>query len=162
MPNVIIHLAWKGDSEEQKIKEGFKTVVEELIRVCKCHARLFSKCILLLFTASLFSCQIKDAESVCRASVNECDVPEYCTGQSEQCPENDFKMNGIPCSSGQGYCYNGQCPTHLQHCQRLWGTGTHEFITQKSKTSPRSTDILQERVSTWFRSTVRVHIWVVG
>uniref|UniRef100_A0A8C2HE19 ADAM metallopeptidase domain 8b n=1 Tax=Cyprinus carpio TaxID=7962 RepID=A0A8C2HE19_CYPCA len=69
------------------------------------------------------NCQIKDAESVCRASVNECDVPEYCTGQSEQCPENDFKMNGIPCSSGQGYCYNGQCPTHLQHCQRLWGTG---------------------------------------
>uniref|UniRef100_A0A671SJK0 Zinc metalloproteinase-disintegrin-like crotastatin n=1 Tax=Sinocyclocheilus anshuiensis TaxID=1608454 RepID=A0A671SJK0_9TELE len=69
------------------------------------------------------NCQIKDAESLCRAPVNECDVPEYCTGLSEQCPENDFKMNGIPCSPGQGYCYNGQCPTHLQHCQRLWGTG---------------------------------------
>lgn len=69
------------------------------------------------------NCQIKDAESLCRASINECDVPEYCTGLSEKCPENDFRMNGIPCSSGQGYCYNGQCPTHLQHCQRLWGTG---------------------------------------
>uniref|UniRef100_A0A672KVN3 ADAM metallopeptidase domain 8b n=1 Tax=Sinocyclocheilus grahami TaxID=75366 RepID=A0A672KVN3_SINGR len=69
------------------------------------------------------NCQIKDAESLCRAPANECDVPEYCTGLSEQCPENDFKMNGIPCSPGQGYCYNGQCPTHLQHCQRLWGTG---------------------------------------
>ncbi|XP_067286026.1 disintegrin and metalloproteinase domain-containing protein 8 [Pseudorasbora parva] len=68
------------------------------------------------------NCQIKDAGSLCRAVVNECDVPEYCTGLSEQCPENDFKMNGIPCSSGLGYCYNGQCPTHLQHCQRLWGT----------------------------------------
>ncbi|KTF74724.1 hypothetical protein cypCar_00038414, partial [Cyprinus carpio] len=96
------------------------------------------------------NCQIKDAESVCRASVNECDVPEYCTGQSEQCPENDFKMNGIPCSSGQGYCYNGQCPTHLQHCQRLWGTGKPEFIVQKSKISPSSmtlcllADVLQD------------------
>ncbi|KAL1264011.1 hypothetical protein QQF64_004366 [Cirrhinus molitorella] len=69
------------------------------------------------------NCQIKTAESLCRAPVNECDVPEYCTGLSVQCPENDFKMNGIPCNSGQGYCYNGQCPTHLQHCQRLWGTG---------------------------------------
>uniref|UniRef100_A0A672KVL3 ADAM metallopeptidase domain 8b n=1 Tax=Sinocyclocheilus grahami TaxID=75366 RepID=A0A672KVL3_SINGR len=84
------------------------------------------------------NCQIKDAESLCRAPANECDVPEYCTGLSEQCPENDFKMNGIPCSPGQGYCYNGQCPTHLQHCQRLWGTGKHESIVQKSKISPTS------------------------
>ncbi|XP_051529686.1 zinc metalloproteinase-disintegrin-like 8 isoform X2 [Myxocyprinus asiaticus] len=69
------------------------------------------------------NCQIKTAGSLCRASVNECDLAEYCTGLSEQCPDNDFNMNGKPCSSGQGYCYNGQCPTHLQHCQRLWGTG---------------------------------------
>ncbi len=95
------------------------------------------------FSFLFFSCQVKDVESLCRAPVNECDVPEYCTGLSKHCPENDFKMNGIPCSSGQGYCYNGQCPTHFQHCQRLWGTGTQEFITQQSKTSPRSTDILQ-------------------
>uniref|UniRef100_A0A672PVE4 ADAM metallopeptidase domain 8b n=1 Tax=Sinocyclocheilus grahami TaxID=75366 RepID=A0A672PVE4_SINGR len=46
------------------------------------------------------NCQIKDAESLCRAPENECDIPEYCTGLSEHCPENDFKMNGIPCSSG--------------------------------------------------------------
>ncbi len=75
-----------------------------------------------------FSCQVKDVESLCRAPVNECDVPEYCTGLSKHCPENDFKMNGIPCSSGQGYCYNGQCPTHFQHCQRLWGTGTQSLL----------------------------------
>ncbi|XP_051522709.1 zinc metalloproteinase-disintegrin-like EoMP06 isoform X2 [Myxocyprinus asiaticus] len=69
------------------------------------------------------NCQIKTAGSLCRESENECDLAEYCTGLSEQCPDNDFNMNGKPCSSGQGYCYNGQCPTHLQHCQRLWGTG---------------------------------------
>ncbi|XP_007251367.3 zinc metalloproteinase-disintegrin-like batroxstatin-1 [Astyanax mexicanus] len=67
------------------------------------------------------NCQIKQAGSVCRASASDCDLEEYCTGLSEKCPEDDFKMNGIPCGFGSSYCYNGQCPTHLQHCQRLWG-----------------------------------------
>ncbi|XP_072523502.1 zinc metalloproteinase-disintegrin-like ohanin [Salminus brasiliensis] len=67
------------------------------------------------------NCQIKQAGSMCRTSATECDLPEYCTGLSEKCPEDGFKMNGIRCSSGDSYCYNGQCPTHLQHCQRLWG-----------------------------------------
>lgn len=30
-------------------------------------------------------------------------------------------MNGSPCSGGQSYCYNGQCPTHQQQCIALWG-----------------------------------------
>ncbi|XP_053366736.1 zinc metalloproteinase-disintegrin-like jararhagin [Clarias gariepinus] len=67
------------------------------------------------------NCQIKPAGSLCRASASDCDLDEYCTGQSEKCPEDSFKMNGIPCSSGDSFCYNGRCPTHLQHCQRLWG-----------------------------------------
>ncbi|XP_046710679.1 zinc metalloproteinase-disintegrin-like jararhagin isoform X2 [Silurus meridionalis] len=67
------------------------------------------------------NCQIKQAGSLCRAVVNECDLEEYCTGMSEKCPEDSFKMNGILCSYGDSYCYNGQCPTHLQHCKRLWG-----------------------------------------
>ncbi|XP_066521698.1 disintegrin and metalloproteinase domain-containing protein 8 isoform X2 [Hoplias malabaricus] len=66
-------------------------------------------------------CQIKPAGSVCRVSASECDLPEYCTGLTEKCPEESFEMNGIPCRSGDSYCYNGQCPTQLQHCQRLWG-----------------------------------------
>nr|XP_055032462.1 zinc metalloproteinase-disintegrin-like jararhagin isoform X2 [Misgurnus anguillicaudatus] len=67
------------------------------------------------------NCKIKDSGSLCRESANQCDLEEYCTGLSENCPENEFHMNGIPCN--QGYCYNGQCPTHLQHCQSLWGAG---------------------------------------
>ncbi|XP_027033564.1 zinc metalloproteinase/disintegrin [Tachysurus fulvidraco] len=65
------------------------------------------------------NCQIQAAGRVCRASVNDCDLDEYCTGMSEKCPQDSFKMNGIPCRDS--YCYNGQCPTLLQHCQRLWG-----------------------------------------
>ncbi|KAM4623304.1 zinc metalloproteinase-disintegrin-like VMP-III isoform 1-T2 [Polymixia lowei] len=69
-------------------------------------------------------CQFKQTGIVCRGSASDCDLPEYCTGVSENCPEDSFEMNGKPCySQGQGYCYNGQCPTHQQHCWRLFGPG---------------------------------------
>ncbi|MGH0141861.1 UNVERIFIED_CONTAM: hypothetical protein FKN15_074997 [Acipenser sinensis] len=64
---------------------------------------------------------VKPAGDVCRHSVSDCDLPEYCTGLSPQCPENAFQMNGSPCKFGQGYCFNGECPTHQQHCITLWG-----------------------------------------
>ncbi|XP_041819034.1 disintegrin and metalloproteinase domain-containing protein 8 [Chelmon rostratus] len=71
------------------------------------------------------SCQFKAAGSVCRKSASGCDLPEYCSGASEDCPEDSFEMNGKPCyNQAQGYCYNGQCPTHEQHCWRLFGPGT--------------------------------------
>ncbi|TMS22512.1 Disintegrin and metalloproteinase domain-containing protein 28 [Larimichthys crocea] len=67
---------------------------------------------------------LKLAGSVCRKSASSCDLPEYCTGASEDCPEDSFEMNGKPCfNQAQGYCYNGQCPTHEQHCWRLFGPG---------------------------------------
>ncbi|XP_054455129.1 zinc metalloproteinase-disintegrin-like 2d [Anoplopoma fimbria] len=70
------------------------------------------------------NCQFKPAGSVCRESAGECDLSEYCTGASGDCPEDSFEMNGKPCyNQAQGYCYNGQCPTHQQHCWRLFGTG---------------------------------------
>ncbi|XP_039991497.1 disintegrin and metalloproteinase domain-containing protein 8 [Xiphias gladius] len=70
------------------------------------------------------NCQFKPAGSACRKSASECDLPEYCTGVSEACPEDSFEMNGKPCyDKEQGYCYNGQCPTHEQHCWRLFGQG---------------------------------------
>ena len=49
--------------------------------------------------------QIKEPGMLCRKSVGECDLDEYCTGQSGECPENLFKKNGIPCGAGRGYCY---------------------------------------------------------
>ncbi|KAK1794211.1 hypothetical protein P4O66_010727, partial [Electrophorus voltai] len=67
------------------------------------------------------NCQIKPAGSLCRASASECDLEEYCTGQSERCPDDSFQMNGLPCSATHSYCYDGHCPSLLQHCQRLWG-----------------------------------------
>ncbi|XP_061083976.1 disintegrin and metalloproteinase domain-containing protein 8a [Conger conger] len=69
------------------------------------------------------NCQLKPAGSLCRKSAGDCDLEEFCTGSDTQCPGNAFKMNGLLCGFGQGYCYNGACPTHLQHCERLWGSG---------------------------------------
>ncbi|XP_048419517.1 disintegrin and metalloproteinase domain-containing protein 8-like isoform X1 [Stegostoma tigrinum] len=69
------------------------------------------------------NCKIKTAGQICRSAQHDCDLPDYCNGESAECPEDAFKMNGSPCSNGEGYCYNGQCPTHQQHCVTLWGTG---------------------------------------
>lgn len=73
---------------------------------------------------SLLSAQVKAAGTMCRASKNDCDLPEHCTGLSSECPEDVFQENGIPCQSGNGYCYNGACPTHAEQCRVLWGAGS--------------------------------------
>lgn len=72
----------------------------------------------------VFKTQLKQAGSICRTSAGECDLTEYCTGASEECPEDSFEMNGKPCyNQAAGYCHDGQCPTHEHHCWRLFGPG---------------------------------------
>uniref|UniRef100_A0A674IR39 ADAM metallopeptidase domain 8 n=1 Tax=Terrapene triunguis TaxID=2587831 RepID=A0A674IR39_9SAUR len=68
-------------------------------------------------------CKVKAAGVLCRASKNSCDLPEHCTGLSAECPEDVFQENGVPCQYGNGYCYNGVCPSHSEHCRTLWGAG---------------------------------------
>ncbi|XP_059677283.1 disintegrin and metalloproteinase domain-containing protein 8 [Gavia stellata] len=66
-------------------------------------------------------CKVKAAGTLCRANKNDCDLPEYCTGLSAECPEDVFQENGISCQNGNGYCYNGACPSHSEQCRTLWG-----------------------------------------
>ncbi|NXF06456.1 ADAM8 protein, partial [Smithornis capensis] len=68
-------------------------------------------------------CKVKSAGVLCRASKNDCDLPEHCTGLSAECPEDVFQENGISCQNGNGYCYNGACPSHGEQCRTLWGAG---------------------------------------
>uniref|UniRef100_A0A674PJG6 ADAM metallopeptidase domain 11 n=1 Tax=Takifugu rubripes TaxID=31033 RepID=A0A674PJG6_TAKRU len=58
---------------------------------------------------------------VCRDTVNNCDIPETCTGDSSQCPHNVHKLDGYMCDNNQGRCYSGRCRTHDGQCRRLWG-----------------------------------------
>ncbi|KAM4896988.1 disintegrin and metalloproteinase domain-containing protein 8 [Sylvia borin] len=66
-------------------------------------------------------CKVKAAGVLCRASKNDCDLAEHCSGLSAECPEDVFQENGVSCQHGNGYCYNGACPSHGEQCRALWG-----------------------------------------
>nr|D5LMJ3.1 RecName: Full=Zinc metalloproteinase-disintegrin-like atrase-A; AltName: Full=Snake venom metalloproteinase; Short=SVMP; Flags: Precursor [Naja atra]ADF43026.1 metalloproteinase atrase A [Naja atra] len=66
-------------------------------------------------------CKFKGAETECRAAKDDCDLPEFCTGQSAECPTDSLQRNGHPCQNNQGYCYNGKCPTMENQCITLLG-----------------------------------------
>ncbi|XP_045780536.1 zinc metalloproteinase-disintegrin-like batroxstatin-2 [Maniola jurtina] len=68
------------------------------------------------------TCQPKSAGTECRSADGECDLPEFCTGRSEFCPKDVFKMDATPCSNDQAYCVDGSCSTHTDQCRLLWGS----------------------------------------
>nr|P0DM97.1 RecName: Full=Zinc metalloproteinase-disintegrin BA-5A; AltName: Full=Snake venom metalloproteinase; Short=SVMP; Flags: Precursor [Bitis arietans] len=47
-------------------------------------------------------CRFKPAGTECRGIRSECDLPEYCTGQSVDCPIDHFHRNGKPCLNNNG------------------------------------------------------------
>ncbi|XP_055586566.1 uncharacterized protein LOC129739173 isoform X3 [Uranotaenia lowii] len=72
------------------------------------------------------NCILKPPGVICRDAHNECDLPEYCTGDTGQCPGDVYKKNGSPCGlnatgTSTGYCFNGVCPTTTSQCERIWG-----------------------------------------
>ncbi|XP_034861843.1 disintegrin and metalloproteinase domain-containing protein 33 isoform X2 [Mirounga leonina] len=69
-------------------------------------------------------CLLKPAGVPCRRAVGDCDLPEFCTGASPYCPPDLYLLDGSPCASGRGYCWDGACPTLEQQCQQLWGPGS--------------------------------------
>ncbi|XP_022258445.1 disintegrin and metalloproteinase domain-containing protein 21-like [Limulus polyphemus] len=54
-------------------------------------------------------------------SRSECDLPEFCNGESEFCPEDISVQDGRECGNGKAYCYHAQCRDHNDQCRRLWG-----------------------------------------
>ncbi|XP_035470639.2 disintegrin and metalloproteinase domain-containing protein 11-like isoform X1 [Scophthalmus maximus] len=66
-------------------------------------------------------CKYEQRGAVCRDAVNDCDIPEMCTGDSSQCPHNVHKLDGYMCDSSQGRCYGGRCRTRDGQCKGLWG-----------------------------------------
>ncbi|XP_072010343.1 disintegrin and metalloproteinase domain-containing protein 22 isoform X5 [Engystomops pustulosus] len=57
----------------------------------------------------------------CRDAVNDCDIPEMCTGNSSQCPSNIHKLDGYPCENREGLCSGGICKTRDRQCKYIWG-----------------------------------------
>lgn len=69
----------------------------------------------------LKTCRPKSASTLCRSADYECDLPEYCTGQSEYCPVDIYKIDTETCDGGKAYCYQGFCRTRSDQCKLLWG-----------------------------------------
>uniref|UniRef100_A0A8C1HQG8 ADAM metallopeptidase domain 22 n=1 Tax=Cyprinus carpio carpio TaxID=630221 RepID=A0A8C1HQG8_CYPCA len=80
------------------------------------------------------NCQLEFMGVLCREAVNDCDIPEMCTGNSSQCPPNLHKMDGYTCEKDQGRCFNGRCKTKDRQCKYLWGekaTSADKFCYEK-------------------------------
>ena len=57
----------------------------------------------------------------CRPAENECDLTELCAGTSGECPTDLYVKNLVECNNGQGYCFNGECPSMRGQCKQVWG-----------------------------------------
>ncbi|KAK5603043.1 Disintegrin and metalloproteinase domain-containing protein 22 [Crenichthys baileyi] len=63
------------------------------------------------------NCQMELMGVLCREAVNDCDIPEECTG-----------------NSSQGRCFNGRCKTKDRQCKYIWGekaTAADKFCYEK-------------------------------
>ncbi|XP_049638179.1 disintegrin and metalloproteinase domain-containing protein 15 isoform X2 [Suncus etruscus] len=69
------------------------------------------------------NCQLRVAGGQCRPARGECDLPEFCTGDSAQCPPDLGLGDGEPCADGAAVCMQGRCASYVQQCQGLWGPG---------------------------------------
>lgn len=63
----------------------------------------------------------RKAGFMCRSADHECDLPEFCTGQSEFCPDNVFKMDGAKCHKGKVsiLCQCNKLTTYTVICDEL-------------------------------------------
>uniref|UniRef100_A0A670J948 ADAM metallopeptidase domain 22 n=1 Tax=Podarcis muralis TaxID=64176 RepID=A0A670J948_PODMU len=62
-------------------------------------------------------CQFEAKGVVCREAVNDCDIAESCTGDSNQVKFENERLEG--CSSG--LCFGGRCKTRDRQCKYIWG-----------------------------------------
>ncbi|KAH8386000.1 hypothetical protein KR200_012172, partial [Drosophila serrata] len=108
----------------------------------------------------LATCRPKMAGSACREAENECDLPEYCTGESEYCPTDVFRRDTEPCDGGQAYCYHGNCRSHSNQCRTLWGpTGDNsEHCYDKNTLGSRLGNCGYNRLNKTFVSCPAEHV----
>ncbi|XP_033012706.1 disintegrin and metalloproteinase domain-containing protein 21-like [Lacerta agilis] len=69
------------------------------------------------------NCRFLPGGELCRIQINECDLPEYCNGESEWCPNDVYMQDGTPCGNLESHCYAKQCWTHNFLCARIFGYG---------------------------------------
>ncbi|XP_070597768.1 disintegrin and metalloproteinase domain-containing protein 20-like [Erythrolamprus reginae] len=88
---------------------------------CQAHCQLRPAAV-CTFGLCCANCQYRQRGTVCRERIGSCDLPEYCNGTSEQCPEDMHVQDGAMCDDGV-YCYHGNCTTHELQCKMIFGNG---------------------------------------
>ena len=68
-------------------------------------------------------CQFVPYGTTCREAMGECDLLEYCTGDSSRCPVDVSRQDGTDCSRGQSFCFSGFCRNHDDQCRFYFGSG---------------------------------------
>uniref|UniRef100_A0A3Q2PTZ0 ADAM metallopeptidase domain 22 n=1 Tax=Fundulus heteroclitus TaxID=8078 RepID=A0A3Q2PTZ0_FUNHE len=93
-----------------------------------------------------------------RYAVNDCDIPEQCTGNSSQCPPNVHKMDGYTCEKDQGRCFNGRCKTKDRQCKYIWGekaTAADKFCYEKLNIEGTEKGNCGKEKDTWIQCNKR-------
>ncbi|GBP06242.1 Disintegrin and metalloproteinase domain-containing protein 12 [Eumeta japonica] len=104
-----------------KQADDSRTTCEACCHPDTCRLRSNATCATGL-CCDLNTCKPKSAGTLCRSADQECDLPEYCTGYSEYCPSDVFKMDSTPCDQDKAFCVSGSCRSHADQCRLLWGT----------------------------------------
>ncbi len=77
--------------------------------------------------------------TICReAAPGGCDVPEYCSGWGDYCPDNEFEQDDTPCPGSlfctANTCQRGRClPTTTRDCSDLNGPCTTGVCDEEKK-----------------------------
>uniref|UniRef100_A0A2K6U3Y7 ADAM metallopeptidase domain 30 n=1 Tax=Saimiri boliviensis boliviensis TaxID=39432 RepID=A0A2K6U3Y7_SAIBB len=74
-------------------------------------------------------CQFRPSGYVCRQEENECDLAEYCDGNSSHCPNDVYKQDGTPCKY-EGRCFRKGCRSRYMQCQSIFGSDAREAPSQ--------------------------------
>ncbi|XP_070076206.1 disintegrin and metalloproteinase domain-containing protein 1a-like [Equus caballus] len=66
------------------------------------------------------NCRLRNVGFMCRPPSGECDLPEYCDGNSEACPTDSYKQDGTSCDLIH-YCLGGRCRNPDTQCIDIYG-----------------------------------------
>ena len=67
-------------------------------------------------TCCTSTCQFRPYGTTCRPSNRECDIIEFCQGDSASCPADTYRRDGSTCNNGNDYCFDGACETYDSQC----------------------------------------------
>lgn len=73
-------------------------------------------------------CQFEAMGTTCRNASGECDIEEYCSGKSSECPEDLYLQDSSPCNNKQSYCFSGVCKTYDDQCQYHFRSSEHNVL----------------------------------